>query len=158
MHCHKHFISCRFATRGPFPESPNNVSGPKCCCLHSRSTFNNFENDTMKLSVNEPKLTSLWAWNCATIQQVLMSKFAFWPKKLPAFRETGSTGLKADSLENDMWTLQPFEEGWLFKLFRKETKNALLNTTVQLNTVSDLPWAKVCRFQTFLLLRLREEE
>ena len=120
--------------------------------------FNNFENDTMKLSVNEPKLTSLWAWNCATIQQVLMSKFAFWPKKLAAFRETGPTGLKADSLENDMWTLQPFEEGWLFQLFRKETKNALLNTTVQLNTVSDLPWAKVCRFQTFLLLRLREEE
>ena len=38
-----------------------------------------------------------------------------------------------------MWTLQPFEEGRLFQLFRKETKNALLNTTVQLNTVSDLP-------------------
>ena len=43
----------------------------------------------MKLSVNEAKLTGLWAWNFATIQQVLILKFAFGPKRFPAFWETG---------------------------------------------------------------------
>ena len=33
----------------------------------------------MKLSVIEAKLTDLWARNCATIQQLLILKFAFWP-------------------------------------------------------------------------------
>ena len=37
----------------------------------------------MRLSVNEAKLTSLWARNCDTIQQVLILKFAFGPEKLP---------------------------------------------------------------------------
>ena len=46
-------------------------------------SFNNFENDTMKLLVNEAKLTGLRAMNCATIQQVLILKFTFRPKKLP---------------------------------------------------------------------------
>ena len=46
------------------------------------SVFNDFENfNTMKLSVNEAKLTCLWAWNCATIQQVVILIFAFEPKK-----------------------------------------------------------------------------
>ena len=35
----------------------------------------------MKLSVNEAKLIDLWARNCATIQQVLILKFAFGPEK-----------------------------------------------------------------------------
>ena len=43
----------------------------------------------MKLSVNEAKLTGLWAWNSATIQQVLILKFAFGPKSFRAFWETG---------------------------------------------------------------------
>ena len=34
----------------------------------------------MKLLVNEAKLTGLWARNCATIQQVLILKFAFGPE------------------------------------------------------------------------------
>ena len=37
--------------------------------------------DTIKLSVNEARLTGLWATDCATIQQVLLSKFAFGPEK-----------------------------------------------------------------------------
>ena len=42
----------------------------------------------MKLSVNEAKLTGLCARNCATIQQVLILKFAFGPEKsYRAFRE-----------------------------------------------------------------------
>ena len=36
--------------------------------------FNNFENNKMKLSVNEAKLTNLWARNCGTIQKVLILK------------------------------------------------------------------------------------
>ena len=39
--------------------------------------------DTMKWSVHEVKLTGLWARNCATIQQVLISNFTFGPEKLP---------------------------------------------------------------------------
>ena len=37
----------------------------------------------MKLSINEAKLTGLWARNCAAIKQVLILKFAFGPEKLP---------------------------------------------------------------------------
>ena len=36
------------------------------------SSFNNSDNDTMKLSVNEAKLTGLWPRNCATITKVLI--------------------------------------------------------------------------------------
>ena len=46
----------------------------------------------MKLSVtqksNKAKLADLGARNCATIKQVLISKFAFGSEKLSAFRET----------------------------------------------------------------------
>ena len=37
----------------------------------------------MKLSLNEAKLTGLWARSCATIQQVLILKVAFGPEKFP---------------------------------------------------------------------------
>ena len=36
-----------------------------------------------RLYVNEAKLTSLWARNCASIQQVLIFKFVFGPEKFP---------------------------------------------------------------------------
>ena len=45
----------------------------------------------MKLSVNGGKLTGLWARNCATIQQVLIWKFASRPENFLRF-------LKKDSL------------------------------------------------------------
>ena len=48
----------------------------------------------MKLSVNEAKLTGLWAWNCATIKQVWILKCAFDPKSLLDFRETGPRPLR----------------------------------------------------------------
>ena len=57
-------------------------------CIHDQS-FSNFENETMNLSVNEAKLTSLWARNCAIIQQVLIFKFAFGPEKLPSLPRNG---------------------------------------------------------------------
>ena len=37
----------------------------------------------MKLSVNEAKLTGLWARNFATIYQVLILQFAFGSEKFP---------------------------------------------------------------------------
>ena len=43
-------------------------------CFHSRPKFQNFENNTMKLSANEIKLNGLRARNCATIQRVLVLK------------------------------------------------------------------------------------
>ena len=51
-----------------------------CVCIQDQS-FNNFENNTMKLSVNEVKLTGLWARNCVTIQQLFILKSAFGPEK-----------------------------------------------------------------------------
>ena len=39
-------------------------------------SFNTFENNKIKQSVNEAKLTSLWARNCAAIQHVWILKFA----------------------------------------------------------------------------------
>ena len=43
----------------------------------------------MKLSVDEAKLTGMWAWNCAAFQQVVILKFALGPEKFRVFRETG---------------------------------------------------------------------
>ena len=54
-----------------------------CCVCIRDQCFNNFENNTLKLVVNEAKLTSLWARNYATIQRVWILKFAFGAKRLP---------------------------------------------------------------------------
>ena len=76
-----------------FLKRPGNFSDPKSCfnlsqvCIQDQS-FSNFENVKMKLPVNEAKLTSLWARNFATIQQVLILKFAFGPESYQAFQET----------------------------------------------------------------------
>ena len=43
----------------------------------------------MKLSVNEAKLTGLWARKFSTIQLVLISKFESGPEKLPGFSTNG---------------------------------------------------------------------
>ena len=52
--------------------------------------FNDFENDTMKLSVNKAKLTGLCARDSANIQQVLILKFVLEAEKFPGLsrRET----------------------------------------------------------------------
>ena len=47
----------------------------------------------MDLSVNEEKLTGVWARNCDTIQQVSILKFAFWPEKFPGLSRNGPLGL-----------------------------------------------------------------
>ena len=78
-----------------FLESPSNFSGPKSCFMLAMFAFKikvsvilKMILVTMKLPVNEAKLTSLWARNFATIQQVLILKFAFRSKRYWAFQET----------------------------------------------------------------------
>ena len=69
-----------------------------CVCIQDQS-FNNFENNTMDLSVKEEKLTGAWARNCDTIQQVLIFKFAFGPeKKFPGLSRNGPLGLIVHAL------------------------------------------------------------
>ena len=43
----------------------------------------------MKLSVDEAKLTGLWAMNYATFQHVLISKFASGHEKFPGLLRNG---------------------------------------------------------------------
>ena len=65
-----------------FLERPRKLFYVCPVCIQDLS-FSNAENDTMKLSLNEEKLTGLWAKNSAAIQQVLILKFDFGPKKFP---------------------------------------------------------------------------
>ena len=44
--------------------------------------------------VNEAKLLGLSVRKCATIQQRLILKFAFWPEKLPGLWRDGTQGWK----------------------------------------------------------------
>ena len=60
-----------------------------CCVCVQDQSFNNFENNTMKLSVDEAKLTGMWAWNCAAFQQVVILKFALGPEKFPGLARNG---------------------------------------------------------------------
>ena len=60
-----------FTTKGPLLESPDNFSGPKSCSMFAvfvfKMSFNNFENNKVKLSVNEAKLAGFLTTckNCA---------------------------------------------------------------------------------------------
>ena len=60
-----------------------------------------FENDKKKLSVNKAKLTSLGARKWTTIQQVLILKFAFLPKKLLGL--SGNEALERTILQELAW-------------------------------------------------------
>ena len=51
----------------------------------------------MKLSVNEAKLTGLYARNCATIQQVLILKLPSGPKSCRTYRGTGPSKTVANT-------------------------------------------------------------
>ena len=43
----------------------------------------------MKLSVDEAKLTGMWAWNCTAFRQVMILKFALGPEKFPGLLRNG---------------------------------------------------------------------
>ena len=88
------FCLLRLPTRGLFLESPGNFSGPERCFVLVVFAFKIevsiiFKNNTWTLSVNEAKLTGLWDRNCATIQQVVIFKFAFEPEKFPGLSRNG---------------------------------------------------------------------
>ena len=74
---------------GLFLESPGNFSGLKSCFMFDMFAFKItvsitcFENDALKLSVNEANFRGFRARNCATIEQVLILNFVFGPEKLP---------------------------------------------------------------------------
>ena len=48
-----------------------------------------FKNNTRKPSFKEAKLTGLCARSCATIQQVVILKFAFGPENFPGLSRNG---------------------------------------------------------------------
>ena len=94
-----------YATRpkGPFLES-RQLSGPGklfYVCIQDQR-FNNFENDTMKLSVNEAKLTGLWA------QQVLILKFVLGTEKLTDVSTNGPQGTKKVLTKNLLFSFVCF--------------------------------------------------
>ena len=88
------FCMLRLPTRGLFLESPGIFSGLDRCFVLVVFAFKIkvsiiLKNNTIKLSVNEAKLTGLWDRNCATIQQVVILKFAFRPEKFPGLWRNG---------------------------------------------------------------------
>ena len=91
---HKHIqIS---VTLGVFLESSGNFSDPESCFVFvvfafskAKQSFNNAENNKMKLSVDGAKLTGLRARTVLTIQLVWTLKFAFGPEKFPGLSRNG---------------------------------------------------------------------
>ena len=62
--------------------------------------FNDFKNDTTKLSVDKAKLTSLCARDSANIQQVLIINLSWSPKNFRAFQgEKQSPGLSPCAIQ-----------------------------------------------------------
>ena len=70
-------------SRGPFLECPDNFMGPKSCVCIQDKSFNNFENDTIKLSDNEAKSP------VCELGTVLLFNRISDPRSYQAFRETG---------------------------------------------------------------------
>ena len=66
--------------------------------------FNDFKNDTTKLSVDKAKLTSLCARDSANIQQVLILKFVLEPEKFPRLSRR-ETVPGAFALRHTIWKL-----------------------------------------------------
>ena len=65
-----------------------------CCICIQDLSFNCFENDTMKLSVNEAKLTGFAPGTVLLFNRFLFQNLPSGPKSYRAFRETGPwTGL-----------------------------------------------------------------
>ena len=85
---------------GPFSWKSRKRFGPvklfrvRRVCIQDQGS-NNCENDIrINLSVNEAKLTGLWARSCAAIQPVLTIEFAFGPEKFPGLSKNEPQELK----------------------------------------------------------------
>ena len=95
-------------------ESADNIPGPKTSyvcrvCINDQS-FNNFENDTMKVSVNEAKWTA-WELGLPVCELGTVLQFNWFtlqnlpsdPKSYHAFRETG-LGVRFSKLPKTFWS------------------------------------------------------
>ena len=90
-------------------------------------------------------------WMVCELGTVLLFN-RFWFQNMPsdlksyrAFREIGPRGLKAGSLENDMRTLQPFEEGLLFEMLFQTlptTEYCIWPTLSKSLQISNFPFAE----------------
>ena len=58
----------------------------------------------MQLLVNEAKFTGLWAKNCDTILQVLISKFPSGPENFPGFSRNGPMDSSQSNLDSGFHT------------------------------------------------------
>ena len=83
-----------------FLESSGNFSGPErgfvfvvFAFSKTKQSFNNSEDNEMKLSVDKAKLTGLWARTVLTTQLVCILKFSFRPAKFPGLSRNGPLGL-----------------------------------------------------------------
>ena len=75
--------------KSPYPFGPEKLFYV-CRVWIQDQSFINFENDTMKPSFSEAKLTDLWARNCATFEQFSDLKIsAFGPEKLSGLSRNG---------------------------------------------------------------------
>ena len=86
-----------------FSKGSGNISGLESCFVFAMFTFKIKVSIILKmiqLSVNEAKLTGLWARNCTTIQQVLILKFI-----LRARKASGSFEKLAPGPEISSWWL-----------------------------------------------------
>ena len=80
-----------------FSKVPVNFRTGKLLCVCrvyiQDQSFDKFEKSKTKLSVNEAKLSGLWAKNCATIQQVcLRARFRAFPETGPWWEMVRRTG------------------------------------------------------------------
>ena len=134
-------VVCKTRNKGQFLESPRSFLGLESYFVFAVftfkiKTFNNFDNDTMKLSVNKAKLTGLWARNCTTIQQVLFLKIAFGPEKFPRFSGNGPQARNTPRTLSQDTPAHPGTppKGWilprtLFIYYKKIGKNYKTNKT-----------------------------
>ena len=80
---------CKFSAGARFSKVPITFRSRKlfyAChvCIQDQSF-----NISFKKLVNEEKLASLWARDFVTIQQIMISKFAFGPERLPSLSRNG---------------------------------------------------------------------
>ena len=119
--------------------------GGERCFMFAVFAFKIPDNDTMKLSVNEAKLTGLWARNCATTTKVLILKFTFGPQKFPGFSKNRSlepSELSKRFLGLLLETGKELANGWRLALDNIEWSQigGLMNFTQRIVFIMERDW------------------
>ena len=104
------WIEAQFGPEARFLKAPITFRAQKPVFMFVVFAFkiNNFENDTMKLSVYEAKLIGLWARNYATIQQVLIQNLPLYAKSYRVFRETSPWSQLENKTIPLQYNIRPF--------------------------------------------------